>query len=127
MSISVASLTVGQEVALARSGSWDLHYQGVYTVTKANKIKVVLTRKGDGYERTFSVKRNCELPKTEGGYVERYVHITTVEDMEQFNARRAEEQRMNGLWSDLKEAATRKNLFAAQTVLALIAEGTANE
>jgi len=118
MSLAVSSLVLGQEVAIGRSGQWGTtNWQGVYTVSKVNKMKVVLARNTDGYERTFSVKRNSQIPKTPGGYADN-VYIASVTDMDADTVARAERRIRDGIWADLEQAAKRKDLQLAVSLMA---------
>lgn len=59
------NFTLGQNVGIARTGSWDTMLEGLYTVTKVNKVRVELTithTTGNGADRTrvFSVKTGRE-------------------------------------------------------------------
>lgn len=54
------SYTVGQMVGILRTGSWNTNAEGMFTVTKVNKVRVELTNTG-GYTRTFSVKTGHEI------------------------------------------------------------------
>jgi len=54
------NFTLGQKVGIARTGSWTTMLEGMFTVTKVNKVRVELSRVNDGYVRTFSVKTGRE-------------------------------------------------------------------
>lgn len=55
------NLTVGQVVGIMRTGSWDVHAEGKYRVTKVNKMRVTLVDVMGHNERVFSVKTGEEL------------------------------------------------------------------
>ena len=110
-----SELQVGQRVAVGRYGNWRIMSQGVYVVAKANKMKVVLKREGDGYERTWSVKRNTE---TTGSYSDRNTFIETIESMEERNAKYQEEVRVSNLWKEAAHAAECKNLGGLKDLVA---------
>ena len=53
--------SVGDGVAVIRHGSWGrIQLQGLYRVTKSNKVRVHLQRESDGYERIFSAQTGIE-------------------------------------------------------------------
>lgn len=101
--LDYSKLAVGEEVAVSRSGNWRTHNEGVYTVVKANKLKIVLQRVSDGYTREFSVKRRVELGKMETRWSSPF--IETVADMEKREAQYAAERDRKQAWSDLEQAA----------------------
>jgi hypothetical protein len=65
----MSTYTVGQVVGIIRNGSWGTVAQGKYTVTKVNKVRVELTRVGDGHVRTFSVKTGKEFSICSGAWI----------------------------------------------------------
>ena len=75
-----STLAVGQSVAVSRFGSRFIHNEGVYTVAKVNKVKVILARDTDGYVRTFSVKTRKELGALAYKYFEAF--IESVSDLQ---------------------------------------------
>ena len=115
-----SELKVGQRVSLARYGSWGhVSTQGTYIVVKVNKLKAVLNRESDGYERTFSVKRNCEVKAWLNG--KDYDNNTFIESLEQAAARQEVQHKVakiNGLWRELESAASGKRLETVKNVLA---------
>ena len=117
-----SELQVGQRVAISRWGNWRATSQGIYIVAKVNKLKVVLKRESDGYERVWSVKRNVEIGTYGVGkgekYVERNTFIESIESMEARNVKRQHEAMVNGLWRDVEEAAKRKNMTALKDLIA---------
>jgi hypothetical protein len=121
MSLAPETLVVGQRVSIvANYGS-----QGVYVVTKANKMKVVLNRETDGYERHWSVKRDVELPANGRKWVDRYTRLETIEEMERRTlAARAETARRNA-WLDVEKAACSKNMPALELALEVLKALTA--
>jgi hypothetical protein len=102
------TLTVGQKVAVARTGSWDTQNQGIYTVVKANKVKVVVARDTDGYERTFSVKKRAEMSITSSTY--NYAYLETVEEQQARINRRLNEGKIRNAWLNVEKAAGSKNI-----------------
>ena len=113
--LDYSTLKVGDEVAIARSGSWSLFSEGVYAVVKVNKMKVFLQRKSDGYERVFSVKRRCEF-----GDSDRYrsAFLETVADHQAREEKRRQEQKVWAAWSTAEKAAQNKNISQLRQALA---------
>lgn len=115
--LDYTKLVVGQQVAVGKMSRYNSYvWQGVYVVTKVDKMKVVLARVADGYERSFSVKTGVELNSTATRYTTN--SLFSVDDSKANEASKQAAAVQNGMWSDLKEAATRKDLFAVQTMLA---------
>lgn len=113
--LNYATLAVGQEVAVSRSGNWRTHNEGVYTVVKANKLKVVLQRVSDGYQREFSVKRKVELGKSESRWNSPY--IESVQDMQRREAQYAAERDRRQTWADAEQAARDKDLTKLKAIV----------
>lgn len=113
-SLNYSELTVNSKIAVARPGSWTTHSEGVYTVVKVDKVKVVVSRVGDGHTRTFSVKRRCELPANSF----RNAYLETVEEQEARNLRLAAEQALRRLWEMGEQGARNKDLTALKAVVA---------
>jgi hypothetical protein len=113
--LSLSTLKVGDEVAIARPGSWHTHSEGVYTVVKANKMVVVVQRKSDGYERTFSVKRGVEK-----GNESRYhtPYLESVESMQKREAANALERDKRHAWKQAESAAQQKDLTSLKEIVA---------
>jgi hypothetical protein len=119
--IAAKNLTVGQEVAVARSGSWNISSLGVYTVTKVNKMQAELVRKGDGYTKTVSVKTD-RFADFEGKFTER---DTFIEDLSSAQARqeaKVKEQDRRLAWKELEQAGASKNIEAARAAMAKLEE-----
>ena len=124
MNLKYADLTVGQEVAVSRSlGGWSIHNAGVYVVSKANKLKVVLQRVSDGYTREFSVKREAELGRYNGG---RDAFIESVADMQRREARYAAERNRKQAWIDAEQAARDRNLDQLRAMVAKLEQFAQN-
>jgi hypothetical protein len=113
--VKYAELTVGQEVAVSRSGNWRTHNEGVYKVVKANKLKVVVQRISDGYIREFSVKRGVELGKSETRWSSPF--IETVAEMQRREATYAAERDRKQAWADAEQAARNKDLDALKDIV----------
>lgn len=108
------TLQVGDEVAVARSGSWMVHSEGIYTVVKVDKLKVVVRRKSDNYERVFSVKRRCEMGK-ENSY--RSAYLEPVADMEARDRKMARERDIRRAWQEAEQAGRDKDIVALRDAL----------
>ena len=113
--LDYTKVKAGDKVAVARMGSWHTHSEGVYTVVKADKMKIVIQRESDGYERTFSVKRKCELGKENSW---RSAYLESVEDKEARDARLQKEREVRDAWKQAEQAAANKNLSALKQALA---------
>ena len=111
-----STLKVDDEVAVFHHGSWTTHSEGAYIVAKADKMKVVLKRKGDGYERTFSVKTRLE----KGATKYHSPMIETIAEMQARNTELEKERNIRDAWTTLKEAVSQKNIAAAEAALAHI-------
>ena len=112
--LDYSTLKVGDEVSVARTGSWDTRSEGVYVVVKANKMKVVVQRKGDGYERSFSVKRRCESGASDRW---RSAYLETVADKEQREARQQRERDVKYAWAAVEQAGRDKNVSQLREAL----------
>lgn len=115
MDLDYTKLAVGDKVAIARTGSWSIMNEGVYTVVKVNKMVVVVRREADGYERTFSVKRRCETSST-NRY--RSAFLETVDAQEAREESRKKEREYRQSWADLERAALNRDLAAAKALVA---------
>ena len=121
--LDYTTLQVGQRVGIARHASWSILSEGIYTVAKANKMKVTVKRDSDGYERVFSVKRRCEA-----GAEDRY-RAAYLESLETLQAREAEmkvQRAIRAAWNNAEHAAKHKNLTdlltAVQELQSLLAD-----
>jgi cation transport regulator ChaC len=114
MSIQVRDLKVGDKVAINSSS---VFAQRGYVVTKADKMKVVLTR-GDNYERVYSVKRNCELATATRKYVDRYTYIITEDQAEAQAQAHLKRQNIDAAYRKVEGAANSKNIEALRTAMA---------
>jgi hypothetical protein len=120
MRLDYAKLVVGQEVAVSRCGSWHTHNEGVYTVVKANKLKVVLQRVSDGITREFSVKRGVELGKGDSRWSSSF--IETVADMQHREAQYAEERERRRTWEEAAQAVRNKDLTLLKDIVAKLSQ-----
>lgn len=102
--IVLSNLKAGEKVSVAYCG----RSQGVYIVKNANKVRVVLTRETDGYERTFSSRTGLEKNAIE--YHSAY--IESIQDMEIREAYSQKLKSINDAWSQVLDATNRKNVDA---------------
>jgi methionine aminopeptidase len=108
-------LKVNDKLAIVRYGNRGVvSSQGVYTVVKADKMKVVMKRDGDGYERIWSVKKDCELG--EHGY--HSASLITVRDLAECEANRIIKVAKANLYRDIETAAKNNNLEAIEKAVA---------
>ena len=114
--LDYATLCEGEQVAVSRHGNEMTHNEGLYTVVKANKMKVVLKRDSDGHTREFSVKRRVELGRSEFPWSRAF--IETLKDLNEREEQYKKTREIKHTWALLEEAAQRKNL---DTVKALVA------
>ena len=114
--LNYADLLEGEQVAVSRTGNWRTMNEGVYTVVKANKLKVVVKRDSDGYTREFSVKRRVELGKGESRWNSAF--IESVADMQRREAQYAAERDRKQTWADAEQAARDKDLTKLKVIVA---------
>ena len=114
MALNLNHIQVGQQVAVASYGSWAIQNQGFYYVIKANKVRIVIQRDTDLYERTFSAKTGLEL--NSGVY--RPAFLESVEDQQRRNQADAEIQRQRDLWSKAHRAVEVKDIDTLESVIA---------
>ena len=112
--LDYSTLKVGDEVSVARSGSWDTRSEGVYKVVKVNKLKLIVQRVGDGYERSFSVKRRCESGASDR---DRSAFLETVADKEQREARQKRERDVKNAWAAVEQAGRSKSVDSLREAL----------
>ena len=106
MSLNISTLKVGDKVGIYRSGSWNVHSEGIYVVNKVNKVRIVLGRESDGYEREFSARTGIEKGS------ERY-RSAGIESVQEQMDRKATQQRardISAAWSLIEHAAKNSNL-----------------
>lgn len=115
------TLKVGDQVTISCVRSWNIAYQGIYNVVKADKVKIVLRREGDGYERVFSVKTGYEK-SYDGKYIEKHTRIEPVENMIAHNKKMDKERAINSIWSKIQNAANRKRYNELKEVFAELQE-----
>lgn len=113
MIMDYTTLKVGDIVAVARHGSWDISNQGEYRVAKVNKVKVVVERVGDNYQREFSVKKRSEM-----GSSFHNAFLETVEEQQARIAARQREVAKRRAWSAVEQAARDKDYTALQQAVA---------
>jgi len=120
MPLQLNTLTVGQKVAIAHCSSFGtISNQGVYVVSKVNKLKVALTRESDGYERLFSIKRDAEI--RDYGVETSYDKRSFIETVEEQNARKealAKKTEISLIWKKASEAVESRNLTELKLLVA---------
>ena len=105
--LEIVMYAVGNAVAVIRHGSWGhTQLQGIYRVTKSNKMRVHLQRESDGYERIFSAITGLEKGSTryhssEIISVDRYRQIEKMEQMK---------NEIRDIWRDIQNFASNKDL-----------------
>ena len=119
MIMDYTTLKCGDLVAVARPGSWGVMNEGNYIVVKANKMKVVVERASDRYQREFSVKRRCEAKSTDR-YHAPYLELpeTQAARIERRNQEVAKRQ----AWSAVETAAVQKDIAALRRAVAALEE-----
>lgn len=116
----LSTLKVGERIAIARFGSWSTSSQGAYLVKNVNKVRVVVARETDGYERTFSTRTGVEKGS------ERYhsAFIETIAEMEERAAADQKSREFIMAWAAVEEAAKKRNsvdlLFAVDNLKKLL-------
>ena len=97
---------VGSKVGVIKHGHTMTSTQGIYTVTKSNKIRVHLVRDGDGYERIFSVKTGIE----NSPWCDRYStpSIVSIEEYERYVAINDRTVKINNMWTKMQSASQRR-------------------
>lgn len=119
MIMDYTTLNVCDLVAVARPGTWDIMNEGNYFVVKVNKMKVVVERASDGYQREFSVKRRCEAKSTDrysGAYLE--LPEKQAARIEQRNKEVTKRQ----AWAAVENASMRKDIAALREAVAALEE-----
>ena len=110
------SLVVGQVVGVAEYYGFyhSVHLQGLYTVVKKNKMKVVIQRNGDGYERTFSIKTDREIKEYK---TTRTAEIVSEGEYKLMELRRERELNTTKAWADIQKAASHKDIAALKAAM----------
>lgn len=112
-------MQVNDEVGIIRSGTWGvIHMEGLYRVSKMNKVRIHLQRLADGYERVFSAKHGREM----GSERYRSAEIVSVARYKEIEARRLKTNRVRAAWLDAANAVQCKNLDVLKAAIATIEE-----
>ena len=116
MRLNISTLKVGDKVGIYRSGSWTIHSEGIYAVKKVNKVRIILGRESDGYEREFSARTGLEKGS------ERYRSASLETVQEQMDRKLGEQQKRaeNAAWEQVETAAKRKDLAALRATVAAL-------
>lgn len=121
--IRLESLKVGDEVAaLSSAGFHGLRVAGYFQVIKADKLKVILQRKGDEHTMQFSVKTGKQWCEYKGAYDDGYgsLFLDTVERANEIKARQNHVAAMNNAWRELEKAVESKNIEQIKEMLAQV-------
>ena len=118
MQISTSELTVGMDVGIAHSGSWGPRSEGIYSVIKTDKVKVVLQH-GDRI-RTYSVRTGRELGVSEYAMTQTWLESPATQEAR--DTQNKKERDVRNAWKTLEAAASQKNYAAAEAALAFIKE-----
>lgn len=116
--LNIETLKVGDKVAVACPGNWMTHSEGIYTVVKANKVRIVVQREVDSYQREFSAKSGRELNKTYGVY--RCPYLEPVSEQTARNEYLQRQREINNAWSVLKKAAASENIQQVDEAVAAL-------
>lgn len=112
-------MQVNDEVGIIRySYGGSIFQEGLYRVSKVNKVRIHLQRLEDGHERVFSAKHGSEMG------VDRYrsAQIVSVARYEEIEARRLKTNRVRAAWIDAANAVQRKSLDELKASIAKIEE-----
>lgn len=116
--LNIETLKVGDKVAVARPGNWTTASEGIYTVVKVNKVRIVVQREDDSYQREFSAKSGRELNKTYGVYM--CPCLETVSEQTARNEYLQRQREINNAWSVLKKAAASENIQQVDEAVAAL-------
>lgn len=110
-------IEVGQEVGVAQTGAWKTRSQGIYKVVKKDKVKIVVQRLSDGYERKFSAKDFCEF-----GATSKYTaaHLESVADQLERNKEQSNKAALENAWGSLESAARAKDLAKVNGAIGIL-------
>ena len=113
-----STLNIGDKVGVACHGSWAVRSEGIYAVVKKDKVKIVVQRESDKYERTFNIKS-----KTESGRGQfRTAFLETVEEQEQRDKTQAHEAAVRNAWHELGAAVGHKSVERTNAAIAHLKE-----
>ena len=114
--LDLNTLKVNDRVAVARSGNWNVHSEGIYVVKKANKVRIILGRESDGYEREFSTKIGTE----KGASRYRSPFIESVADKVARDKAEAEKHAERAAWELVGKMAKDCNLAGLKEAVAAL-------
>ena len=90
-------------------------------VTKTNKLRAVLTRTSDNYQRFFSVKKDCEVPAAGvKGYVARYSSIISEAEADRMARITKQGQDYRLACENLSTAAANRNFAEIQRCMKIL-------
>lgn len=116
--IDLASLKVGDEVHIARTGTWEAMSIGFFTVIKADKLKVILQRVNNDYQMRFSVKTGDCWNDREGKYEYSSCWVESAEVGKDRISKRNAKAELNNAWRELEKAVESKNIEQIKAKLA---------
>lgn len=108
--IDLASLKVGDEVHMARAGSWDVMSIGFFTVIKADKLKVIFQRVNNDHQIRFSVKTGDRWNDFQNKYEYSDIWVESVEAGKDRISKRNAKAELNNAWKELEKAVESKNI-----------------
>lgn len=114
--IKYDTLSIGDKVSVARFAGYGVMSSGVYTVSKTDKMKVVLMRDTDGYKRMFSLKTGRELGRT--GLSHSFIESLDV--MKAREVLKDRELELNRAWSAIQAAANNRDMVALRAAMAVL-------
>lgn len=112
-------IKVGDKRGIIGGRGWGgVFFEGIYKIVKIDKVKIVLEREGDGYQRTFSAKTGIE----KGSNSYRTPLIITVDD---YTARQESVKKQNIIvsqWDLIKEHANNQKLSDLKAAISELEE-----
>lgn len=112
------TLKVGDEVGVVSSSSgYGLRNIGVYVVAKIDKIKVVVRRASDGYEKVFSIKKGYQMGEDTSVFQRQWL-----EPVADFKARVARDEKAKSIRSAWMVVASCASQFKLEELKAAIAK-----
>lgn len=111
--------SVDEEVGVINYNHGNGGFQGIYRVTKSNKVRIHLKRVTDGYERIFSAKTGAEQ-----GSVSRYrsAAIVTLAKYKELERAKIQRGHLDLAWKHVQHAASNRNLTNLKEAISKIEE-----
>lgn len=114
--LNVNQIVVGDVVGIFRSGSLNLSTEGKYAVIKVDKVKVVIQRESDKYERTFSAKSGDE----KGSSKYRSAWLVSEAEYDAEVASKKAKQDLCSAWQELEQAAHDKSITKVDAAMIVL-------